>query len=224
FSGDTPAEVMSSILEKEPPPLTGYVRHTPPELQEIISKTLRKDREQRHQSAHDLLQALKNFRRKLDVRLERAAAPLWLRWIRSPAAVVLALLVAALVLALPFYRHRNLTTTPPPEKSIAVLPLENLSAEKENAFFADGIPDELLSNLSKIRDLKVVSRTSVRQYKSGNPRNIREIGQQLGVAHVLEGTVQRAANRVKVSAQLIDARTDAHVWSQTYDRDLIDVF
>jgi TolB-like protein/lipopolysaccharide biosynthesis regulator YciM len=129
-----------------------------------------------------------------------------------------------LAVALPFYQHRDLTTTPPPEKSIAVLPLENLSVEKEYAFFADGIHDELLSNLSKIQDLKVISRTSVRQYKSGSPRNIREIGQQLGVAHVLEGTVQRTANRVKLSAQLIDARTDALVWSQTYDRDLLDVF
>jgi TolB-like protein/Tfp pilus assembly protein PilF len=113
---------------------------------------------------------------------------------------------------------------PLPEKSIAVLPLENLSDEKENAFFAAGIHDELLSNLSKIADLKVISRTSVMQYKSGSPRNIREIGQQLGVAHVLEGIVQRAANRVKVSAQLIDARTDAHLWAQTYDRKLSDIF
>src|SRR5262249_44529937 len=151
FTGNTPAEVMSAILEKEPPLLTKHIKQPPAELQQIISKTLRKDREERYSSAHELLQTLKNFRRKFDAELERAAAPLWLRWKRSPAAVVLALLVAALVLALPFYRHRNLTTTPPPEKSIAVLPLENLSAEKENAFFADGIHDELLSNLSKIR-------------------------------------------------------------------------
>jgi TolB-like protein/Tfp pilus assembly protein PilF len=137
---------------------------------------------------------------------------------------VLVLTIAALALALPFYRHRNQPNILPPEKSIAVLPLENLSHEKDNEFFATGIHDELLSNLSKIKDLKVISRTSVMQYKSGNPRNIREIGQQLGVAHVLEGTVQRTANRVKVSAQLIDARTDAHLWSQTYDRDLTDVF
>jgi eukaryotic-like serine/threonine-protein kinase len=227
FTGQTPREVMSAILEKESSPLTNYVARTPAELQQIISKALRKDREQRYQSSHELFQALKGLRHKLEVEAElqhATAAPLWLRWIRSPAAVVLALFVAALVLALPFYRHRNLTTTPPPEKSVAVLPLENLSDEKENAFFADGIHDELLSNLAKIKDLKVISRTSVRQYKSGNPRNIREIGQQLGVAHVLEGTVQRTANRVKVSAQLIDARTDAHVWSQTYDRDLVDVF
>src|SRR6202035_886674 len=90
--------------------------------------------------------------------------------------------------------------------------------------FADGVQDEILTNLAKIADLKVISRTSVMQYKSGVRRNLREIGQQLGVAHLLEGSVQRAANRVRVNAQLIDARTDAHLWAQTYDRDLADVF
>ena len=110
------------------------------------------------------------------------------------------------------------------EKSIAVLPFENLSEEKANAFFADGVQDQVLTNLAQIADLKVISRTSVRQYKSGAPRNLREIGQQLGVAHVVEGSVQRAANKVRVSAQLIDARNDAHLWAQTYDRDLADVF
>src|SRR6202011_665308 len=111
-----------------------------------------------------------------------------------------------------------------PEKSIAVLPFENLSDEKQNAFFTDGVQDEILTDLAKIADLKVISRTSVMQYKSGASRNLREIGQQLGVAHLLEGSVQRAANRVRVNAQLIDARNDAHLWAQTYDRDLADVF
>ncbi len=109
-------------------------------------------------------------------------------------------------------------------KSIAVLPFENLSEEKANAYFADGVQDEILTDLSKIADLKVISRTSVMQYKSGAARNLREIGQQLGVAHVVEGSVQRAANKVRVNAQLIDARNDAHLWAQTYDRDLADVF
>ena len=111
-----------------------------------------------------------------------------------------------------------------PEKSIAVLPFENLSEEKQNEFFTDGVQDQILTDLSQIADLKVISRTSVMQYKSGLTRNLREIGQQLGVAHVVEGSVQRAANKVRVSAQLIDARTDAHLWAQTYDRDLADVF
>jgi TolB-like protein len=111
-----------------------------------------------------------------------------------------------------------------PEKSIAVLPFENLSDEKANAYFADGVQDEIPTDLTRVADLKVISRTSVMQYKSGVARNLREIGQQLGVAHVLEGSVQRAANRVRVSAQLIDARTDAHLWAERYDRDLTDVF
>jgi len=110
------------------------------------------------------------------------------------------------------------------DKSIAVLPFENLSRDPDNAFFTDGVQDEILTYLAKIADLKVISRMSVMQYKSGAPRNLREIGQQLGVAHVVEGSVQRAANKVRVNAQLIDARNDAHLWAQTYDRDLADVF
>ncbi len=111
-----------------------------------------------------------------------------------------------------------------PEKSIAVLPFENLSDNKENAYFADGVQDEILTDLAKVADLKVISRTSVMQYRNSAARNLREIGQQLGVAHVLEGSVQRAEKKVRVNAQLIDARNDAHLWAQTYDRDLADVF
>jgi TolB-like protein/Tfp pilus assembly protein PilF len=110
------------------------------------------------------------------------------------------------------------------EKSIAVLPFENLSAEKENAFFADGVQDEILTHLTKVADLKIISRISVMQYKSGVARNLREIGRQLGVANAVEGSVQRSGNRVRVNAQLIDTRTDRQIWGQTYDRDLADVF
>jgi TolB-like protein/Flp pilus assembly protein TadD len=110
------------------------------------------------------------------------------------------------------------------EKSIAVLPFGNLSDEKQNSFFADGVQDEILTNLAKVADLKVISRTSVMQYKSGIERNVREIAKALGVAHVVEGTVQQADGRVRVSAQLIDARTDTHVWAEQYDRNLADVF
>ena len=111
-----------------------------------------------------------------------------------------------------------------PEKSIAVLPFENLSDDRQNAFFADGVQDEILTNLAKVADLKVISRTSVMQYKASVARNLREIGHALGVAHVLEGSVQRIANKVRVNAQLIDARNDAHLWAQSYTRDLADVF
>jgi TolB-like protein/Tfp pilus assembly protein PilF len=109
------------------------------------------------------------------------------------------------------------------DKSIAVLPFQNLSDEKENAYFADGIQDDILTNLSKIRELKVISRTSVMQYRGSAP-NIRDIGKALGVSTVLEGSVRRSGNRVRVNVQLIDAATDEHVWANDYDRDLTDVF
>jgi TolB-like protein/Flp pilus assembly protein TadD len=110
-----------------------------------------------------------------------------------------------------------------PEKSIAVLPFENLSDDKQNAYLADGIQDDILSSLAKVADLKVISRTSVRQYGTGT-RNLREIGDALGVAHILEGTVRRSGDRVRVNAQLINARTDSHVWGETFDRELTDLF
>jgi serine/threonine protein kinase/predicted Zn-dependent protease len=225
FTGDTPQDVMSAILEREPPPLTRYIAHPPAELQQIISKTLRKDRDERYHNAHEFLQSLKQLRRKLEVEFERSAAtPSWLRWIRSPAALVLVLLVAALGLALPFYWHRNLATISPPQKSIAVLPFENLSKDEENAYFAGGVQDEILTDLAKVADLKVISRTSVMKYKSDLERNLREIAKTLGVSHVVEGSVQRAGERVRVNVQLIDARNDAHLWAEHYDRDVADVF
>src|SRR4029077_7182417 len=109
-------------------------------------------------------------------------------------------------------------------KSVAVLPFENLSEKAENAYFADGVQDEILTALARVADLKVISRTSTLQYKGGAKHNLHEIGNALGVAHIVEGRVQRAANRVRVNAQLIDARTDRQLWAQTYDRDLADVF
>ena len=103
------------------------------------------------------------------------------------------------------------------DKSIAVLPFENLSDEKENAYFADGIQDDLLTNLSKIGDLRVISRTSVMQYR-GRPTNLRDIGKALGVSNILEGSVRRSGNKVRVNVQLIDANTDEHLWANDYDK------
>src|SRR5437870_3988422 len=149
---------------------------------------------------------------------------------RKPVLIIAACVaIAALVIGIFLFWQQqkpktSATTLAIPEKSIAVLPFENLSRDPDNAFFTDGVQDEILTDLARIADLKVISRTSVMQYKTGVQRNLREIGQQLGVAHLLEGSVQRAANRVRVNAQLIDARTDAHLWAQTYDRDLADVF
>jgi TolB-like protein/Tfp pilus assembly protein PilF len=110
-----------------------------------------------------------------------------------------------------------------PEKSVAVLPFENLNDDPENAHFADGIQDDVLTNIAKIGELKVISRSSVMQYR-GQPRNLREIGKALGVSNVLEGTVRRAGNKLRVNVQLIDANTDKHIWANDYDRDVTDVF
>src|SRR5437763_553654 len=139
----------------------------------------------------------------------------------ASALLLLAGIIAGFLIVSKKSAKRTLTA---PEKSIAVLPFENLSEEKANAFFADGVQDEILTDLAKIADLKVISRTSVIGYRDMAGRNLRKIGQELGVAHLLEGSVQRSGNRVRVNAQLIDARNDAHLWGQTYDRDLADVF
>jgi TolB-like protein/class 3 adenylate cyclase len=157
------------------------------------------------------------------------------RWPLIAAAV---LIIGGVAVGIPLLLHRpaikpasaSISKSPPfpalaiPEKSIAVLPFENRSDDKQNAYFADGVQNEILTDLAKIADLRVISRTSVMQYKSGAERNVREIGQQLGVAHLLEGSVQRSGNRVRVAAELIDARTDTHQWAEHYDRDLADVF
>ena len=136
FTGDTPREVMSSILEKEPPPLTSYIAHTPAELQQIISKTLRKDREERYQSAHELLEALKDLRRKLEFKAElgrSTSARSWLRWTAMTAAL---LALAAIVAAIMMFSSNRVRSTPAaPEKSIAVLPFENLSRRSRQRLF-----------------------------------------------------------------------------------------
>jgi serine/threonine protein kinase/tetratricopeptide (TPR) repeat protein len=121
-------------------------------------------------------------------------------------------------------RVENAAVNAAPDKSIAVLPFENLSADPNNVYFADGVQDEILTRLGRLADLRVISRTSVMQYKSGAARDLNKIGQQLGVAQVVEGTVQRAGNRVRVNAQLIDVSTNRALWGQSYDRDLADVF
>jgi len=160
------------------------------------------------------------------------------RWSRMSLVVALlgsalALLIGSLLLShrislsdimAPVVRSKTGDWAAIPEKSIAVLPFENLSGQKENIYFADGVQDEILTGLTKVADLKVISRTSTLQYKSSASRNLREIAKTLGVAHVLEGTVQRAGGRVRVNAQLIDARTDSQIWAERYDRDIADVF
>jgi TolB-like protein len=205
----------------------------PPVWEETVAVCLAKDPARRPQSALEVAQ-------RLQLAPAQAGTAKLVSGKRTNKAVLVGAGIGALLLLTlgAWYLTRQpskplaaaaktapISTAPTiPEKSIAVLPFENLSANPENAFFTDGVQDEILADLAKVADLKVISRTSVMLYKSGNPRNLREIGQQLGVAHVLEGSVQRAANRVRVMAQLIDARDDAHLWAQAYDRDLADVF
>jgi TolB-like protein/Tfp pilus assembly protein PilF len=145
-----------------------------------------------------------------------------MRWAAIAAALLLLIGVVTAFVIVSKKSAQSISTIS--EKSIAVLPFENFSEDKAFAFFADGVQDEILTDLAKIADLKVISRTSVMQYKNTATRNLPEIAQALKVAHVLEGSVQRSANRVRVSAQLIDARNDTHVWAEKYDRDLADVF
>src|SRR6266436_1952086 len=153
---------------------------------------------------------------------------------RSRARIAaLIIIVAAAAAGSYIFSHRSGSKAPPsstapaapaiPEKSIAVLPFENLSEEKANAYFADGIQDEILTRLSKIADLKVISRTSTQHYKS-TPENLREIARQLGVAHIVEGSVQKIGDAVRVNVQLIKAANDSHLWAETFDRKLSDIF
>jgi serine/threonine protein kinase/Tfp pilus assembly protein PilF len=169
--------------------------------------------------------------RALTLQLQDCRAQILDRWKAARrlalAAGLIGIAVAAFVL-FPRWHNRAMSQNTAPanisEKSIAVLPFDNLSDDQANAYFAVGIQDEILTSLARVADLKVISRTSIMQYTAGPRRNLREIGKELGVAHLLEGSVQRDAKRVRVNAQLIDARTDAHLWAQTYDRDLADVF
>ena len=222
FSGSTVTDEISSILKKQ---ATGSIQ-----LQSILHKALRREREERYQTMAEMVTDLRSVKAKLE-HPGSAGSKIKRGWL--PVAAIAAFIIAGLT-ALFFVRYRSsLAIARAPglpmhnqiaEKSIAVLPFENLSANADNAYFADGVQDEILTDLARIADLKVISRTSVMQYKSDLKRNLRQIATELGVAHVLEGSVQRAGTRVRVNAQLIDARNDAHLWAQTYDRDLADVF
>src|SRR5881398_1694072 len=189
--------------------------HLPGQVISLLKSMLAPDPKDRPQSARELLSAVHSCYARFnpEARSRRRRAVL--------ARVALTLAIAALALGTWFYQRTRSFT--PMERSIAVLPFENLSSDKENAYFAEGIQDEILTRLSKIADLKVISRTSTQHYKSA-PENLREIAKQLGVAHVLEGSVQKSADAVRVNVQLIRAATDEHVWAESYNRKLDDVF
>jgi serine/threonine protein kinase/Tfp pilus assembly protein PilF len=197
----------------------------PPAWEQTVAACLAKDPPGRPQSAAEVAERLQLAPAKTGTRVFIGSRSDKKRLLAGGVAALSLIALAGLYFGV---LKRQAKPLPPraaiPEKSIAVLPFENLSEEKANAFFADGVQDEILTYLAKVADLKVISRTSVMQYKMGVKRNLREIANALGVAHVVEGSVQRAANRVRVSAQLIDARTDSHLWAEHYDRPLGDVF
>jgi len=225
YPGKTIEEIREGQQRTDLPVEQLIERKIPTPLIEILRRALALDPIRRPASAWELLEGLESCRAQLVLPNEFTPR----RTIRKLAALVVTFAIApAILFAFVLLRQKTRVVandaTPLPEKSIAVLPFENLSQEQENASFAGGMQDELLSDLARIADLKVISRTSVMQYQDGRERNLREIGRTLGVANVVEGSVQRSGNRVRVVAQLIDARTDAHLWGETYDRDLSDMF
>jgi len=233
FCGSTGYETIRMVLENEPRNPRTRNPKIDADLATICLKCLEKNPARRYESAEALATDVERWLRREPIQARRAGVFVrgkkWLQ--RNPATAITTFSVIGLVAAMGAMiwnadsnRRSSGKSVPAPDKSIAVLPFENLSEEKANEFFADGVQDEILTDLARIADLKVISRTSVMQYKSGALRNLRKIGQELGVAHVLEGSVQRAGHKVRINAQLIDARNDAHLWAQTYYRDLADVF
>jgi serine/threonine protein kinase/Tfp pilus assembly protein PilF len=232
FAGSTTYETIRLVLENEPRNPRLRNPKVDVDLATICLKCLEKDPSRRYATAGALADDVERWLRHQPITARRAGAFIrgkkWVR--RNPSIAVMAalLLAVAAPLGVMIWKgesQRSRASNPAvPEKSIAVLPFSNLSKEQENTFFAVGVQDEIMSNLARIADLKVISRTSANLYKSGNPRNSREIGQQLGVAHLLEGNIQRIGNRLRVNAQLIRADSDTHVWAQTYDRDVSDLF
>jgi TolB-like protein/Tfp pilus assembly protein PilF/tRNA A-37 threonylcarbamoyl transferase component Bud32 len=228
FVGANALSVIRQAAATPAPKLRSFAPSLGRDLEIIVARCLERDPKARYQTATALAEDLERWfdGRPIIARPIRAPTRVW-RWSqRNPilataasACLLLALAVVWLLREQFFARE-----SPAPAKSIAVLPFANLSQSPEDAYFADGVQDEILSDLARVADLKVISRTSVMQYKSGVARNVREIGRQLGVAHVVEGSVERSGNRVRVNAQLIDARTDRHLWGQTYNRELSDVF
>jgi eukaryotic-like serine/threonine-protein kinase len=223
FLGETPSDCIASILTKELPPLSGVLPDVPLKLEEILQKALRKDSDERYQTATELLGDLHTLKGELEL-AGPARAGVIVRQIKRHKRGVLLMLAAAILAAGAFaYAFFFVASPPPNEKSIAVLPFENLSEEKSSAYFADGIQDEILTRLSKIADLKVISRTSTQRYKHTS-QSPSQIAHQLGVANLLEGSVQKTNDQVRVNVQLITAANDTHLWAETYDRKLTDIF
>ena len=223
FAGGTTYETIRMVLETEPRKPRLWNSKADVDLETICLKCLEKDPQRRYSSALALAEDLERWLRHEPIRARRSGIFIRSRkWVRrNPAAAILVPSLAALAAVVGVMVWNSESNRPPPA-GIAVLPFENLSDANESASFADGIQDDILTKLAKIADLKVISRTSVMQYRSA--RNIRQIGDALRVSHVLEGSVRRNAGRIHLNTQLIDTRTDTHVWAEEYDRDLNDIF
>ena len=211
FAGETPSDCIASILKTEPPPLSGVLSDLPEKLQSIVQKALRKNRDERYQTINEMVVDLRGLKEEPERKSPRAPNLSLARLNVTDVAALLGL-VAALLAAVAL-TYRFYVTVPGPsvdEKSIAVLPFENRSEDTSSAYFADGVQDEILTRLSKIRDLKVISRTSTQHYKNSR-LTLAEIAKQLGVANVLEGSVQKTNDQVRVNVQLIKATNDSHL-------------
>ena len=229
FRGETPSDCIAAILTTEPPPLSGVLPDVPLKLESILQKALRKNSDERYQTIKEMLADLRILKGELETEsslphTKARAEPIVSKINRHKYGLLLTLAAALLAAAAVAYSFFFVAPAPlPNEKSIAVLPFENLSEEKSNAYFADGIQDEILTRLSKIADLKVISRTSTQRYKKKSQK-LSEIANQLGVANLLEGSVQKTNDQVRVNVQLIRAANDSHLWAETFDRRLTDIF
>ena len=230
FAGKTTAAVFSSILHRSPTSPGRLNPTVPAELERIINNALEKDRRMRYQHASDLRTDLARLKRGTDsVRAAQPEATLPQRMLAHRSQLVVAgislvlLLVVLAVLNVGGWRERLLEGTSPTRiESLAVLPLENLMGDSEQAYFVDGMTEALINDLAKIGALRVISRTSAMQYK-GTDKPLREIARELRVDAVVEGSVLRAGDRVRITAQLIEAATDRHLWADSYEGDLSDV-
>jgi len=229
FHGKTPSDCIASILTTQPPPLSGVLPEVPLNLESILQKALRKNRDERYQTISEMLAGLRNLTAELEAEgsspQTKARAGSIISKIKGHKRGFLLTLTAAILAAAAFaYSFFFVAPAPlPNEKSIAVLPFENRSEDKSNAYFTDGVQDEILTRLSKIGDLKVISRTSTQRYKNTS-QNLSKIANQLGVANLLEGSVQKTNDQVRVNVQLIRAANDSQLWAETFDRRLTDIF
>ena len=223
FAGGTTYETIRMVLETEPRNPRARNAKVDVDLATICLKCLEKDQQRRYASALALAEDLERWLKHEPIRARRTGiftrGRKWVR--RNPARAVLVLSLIALAAAIGVLVW-NRAPEPPPAAGIAVLPFENVNGDKDDAVFADGIQDDVLTKLAKVADLKVINRTSVMQYRGA--RNTRKIGQALRVSHVLEGSVQRVGNRVRVSVQLINATNDDHIWAENYEREVMDLF